>query len=323
MAQESPRARPVQLHVIHDFGGGSAKWLSDFVRADTQRVNLVLRPFAHEAAMANGVALYADAASEDPVKVWKFATPIAATVPTHGEYRAALDEIVSTHGVQALLVSSLIGHTLEVLDTGLPTVVVCHDYFPWCPGVNLYFDGGARHDEANVDEHDRHDQGFGPFASFPAARRLEVRERFVELVQRPNVTLAAPSESVSRNLRRLDARFEAARFVTIPHGYGDPLPHVDLGPLLPDERLRILILGQLSEAKGQALLDQALPRLTTFADVFLLGCREQGEFYKYERHVSVESHYDHAGLPGHVAMIRPHVALMMSVVSETFGYAVS
>ena len=324
MAQESPRARPVQLHVIHDLGGGSAKWLSDFVTADTQRVNLVLRPFAHDAAMASGIALYAGAATEDPVKVWKFATPIAATVPAHAEYRAALDQIVSTHGVQALLVSSLIGHSLEVLGTGLPTVVVCHDYFPWCPAVNLYYDGDARHDAgANGDERDRADGGFGPFAHFPPARRLEVRERFLELVRRPGVTLAAPSESVSRNLRRLDARFEEVRFVTIPHGYGDPLPHVDVGSFPADDRLRILVLGQVSTAKGKELLDAALPRLTSFADLFLLGCREQGEFYKFEPHVNVVSDYQHAQLPGHVAMIRPHVALMMSVVSETFGYAVS
>lgn len=323
MAQESPRARPVQLHVIHDLGGGSAKWLSDFVAADTQRVNLVLRPFAHDAAMASGAALYADAASEDPIKVWRFATPIAATVPTHVEYRAALDEIISTHGVQALLVSSLIGHSLEVLDTGLPTVVVCHDYFPWCPAINLYYDGDARSDGANVDERDRDDGGFGPFATFPPAQRQETRERFIELVRRPNVTLVAPSDSVSRNLRRQDARFEEARFVTIPHGYGDPLPHVDVGPLPPDERLRILVLGQISTAKGKELLDAALPRLTSFADVFLLGCREQGELYKFEQHVSVVSQFEHADLPDHVAMIRPHLTLMMSVVSETFGYAVS
>src|SRR5688572_16770154 len=238
MAQESPRARPVQLHLIHDLGGGSAKWLSDFVRADTQRVNLVLRPFAHGAAMASGVALYADAASEEPTKVWKFATPIAATVPAHAGYRAALDEIVSTHGVQALLVSSLIGHSLEVLDTGLPTVVVCHDYFPWCPAINLYYDGVCGHcDAERVATCEGGNPDYNPFAGFDAALRVAARERFVELARRPHVKMAAPSDSVGRNLKRLEPRFADVAFTTIPHGYGNPLPRVELPELAADERL--------------------------------------------------------------------------------------
>src|SRR5687767_11997723 len=127
MAQQHASARPVQLHVIHDLGGGSAKWLADYCKADTARTNLVMRPFAHDSAMASGVALYDGPLAETPLKVWKFSHRIAATVPEHSEYRAALAEVVTTHGVGAVLVSSLIGHSLDVLDTGLPTAIVCHD----------------------------------------------------------------------------------------------------------------------------------------------------------------------------------------------------
>src|SRR5688500_10125525 len=324
MAQESPRARPVQLHLIHDLGGGSAKWLSDFVRADTQRVNLVLRPFAHGAAMASGVALYADAASEEPTKVWKFATPIAATVPAHAGYRAALDEIVSSHGVQALLVSSLIGHSLEALDTGLPTVVVCHDYFPWCPAVNLYYDGVCGHcDAERIAACEAGNSDYNPFEGFDPAMRVAARERFVGLVRRPHVRTAAPCGSVGRHLTRREPRLADVAFTTIAHGYRNPLPRVELDDLAPGERLRVLVLGQLSRAKGQLLLEAALPRIAPFADVTMVGAREVGELYKYKPDVQVVAHYDMADLPGHLAAIRPHVGLLASVVSETFGYALS
>src|SRR4051812_43298227 len=132
--------RPVQLHVIHDLGGGSAKWLADYVRADQSRTNLVLKSFTFDSSAGAGVGLFAAPDDEAPLKAWRFSTPIAAAVVAHEEYRAALEEIVAGHGVDAVIVSSLIGHSLEALDTGLPTLVVNHDYFPYCPSINLYFD---------------------------------------------------------------------------------------------------------------------------------------------------------------------------------------
>src|SRR6185436_10289073 len=124
---DASSSRPVQLHVIHDLGGGSAKWLADFANADRSRTNLVLRSFTFDSAAGGGVALFAFPTDEAPIKAWRFSAPIAAIVVSHPEYRAALDEVILGHGVDALIVSSLIGHSLEVLETGLPTVVVNHD----------------------------------------------------------------------------------------------------------------------------------------------------------------------------------------------------
>ena len=56
MATDEKSARPVQLHVIHDLGGGSAKWLRDFGRADDARTNLVLRSFTYDQAAGGGGA---------------------------------------------------------------------------------------------------------------------------------------------------------------------------------------------------------------------------------------------------------------------------
>ena len=324
MAHESPGARPVQLHVIHDLGGGSAKWLVDFCDADTARTNLVLRPFAHDAAMGAGVALFADPAAEVPLKVWKFAERIEATVPHHAGYAAALREVIEAHGVQGLIVSSLIGHSLEALETGLPTLVVCHDYFPWCPAINLHYGqvcgkcDGARVAECHQDNPD-----YNPFSGFEPPARIAARERYVELVRRPSVRVVVPSASVAGNLQRLEPRFAQLHFDVVPHGYGKPLPHVDLGALSSEERLRVLVPGQLSLAKGLRLLRGAIPELTRFADVYFLGCREAGEYFRFHDHVHVTSDYQLDELPGHVRAIRPHVAVCASVVAETFGYALS
>src|SRR5512141_1600958 len=112
------QARPVQLHVIHDLGGGSAKWLADYGEADGDRFNLVLRSFAHDTAAGAGVSLHVGTAPDAPaLRAWKWSERIAAVATSHPEYRAALAEIIRDHSVEGLVVSSVIGHSLDVLDT--------------------------------------------------------------------------------------------------------------------------------------------------------------------------------------------------------------
>src|SRR5204863_9906634 len=112
--------------------GGSAKWVEDYARADSQRANLILRPYSHDRAMAGGVALFA-AGRDEPLKAWPFAQPIVATVLSHPEYKQALGEILRSHRVDVLVVSSLSGRARAVLDTGLPTLMVNQAHEPDCP----------------------------------------------------------------------------------------------------------------------------------------------------------------------------------------------
>ena len=320
----SRKGLPIQLHVIHDLGGGSATWLRDFCAADTGRSNLVLRSFTQSDAMGCGIALYANVSDEVPVKMWHFANQIQATVVTHAEYLCALNEIIVKYRVDALLVSSVIGHSLDVLNTDLPTVVVNHDYFPYCPAINICFGNVCKQcDETRIGRCYRDNPKFNPFVTFLPPERVAVREQFLALVARQNVTMAVPSRSVEENLVRLDERFRRASFVTIPHGYGRELKKIDVPAPLLNDRFRILVLGQLSVSKGVELLRESLDALTEFADVYLIGCRELGEFFKFRVGVHVFENYQIDDLPIHVANVNPHVGLLMSVVPETFSYALT
>ena len=317
-------ARPVQLHVIHDLGGGSGKWLADFASADEERQNLVLRSFTHGSAAGSGVALFARPGDDTPLRTWRFAREIPAVLVHHEEYRSALEEILRDFNVGGLIVSSVIGHSLDVLDTGLPTVVVLHDYFPYCPAINLYFGSRCTHcDGQRVAQCAGGNPEFNPFKDFPPGVRLEVRERFVEQVHRSNVHIAVPSASVAANLRQLDRRFDDVEFHVIAHGYGKPISRIESHAEMAHGRLRILVLGQLSVAKGLDLLRGALPALTAFADVFFVGAREVGTIFQYTPAVQVVSQFEPHELPIHVAHISPHVGLLPSIVPETFNYALS
>ena len=60
-----------------------------------------------------------------------------------------------------------------------------------------------------------------------------------------------------------------------------------------------------------------------FAEVYLVGCRELGEVFKFKAGVHIFADYDIDELPRHVAAINPHVGLLMSIVPETFSYALT
>ena len=314
----------VQLHVIHDLGGGSVTWLRDFCLADSDRKNLILKSFTENSAMGCGIALYAHVQDEVPLKMWHFSDQIQATVVTHPEYSQALAEIIAEFRVDALLVSSVIGHSLDVLNTDLPTALVNHDYFPYCPAINIHFGAVCKQCDPNrVGQCFRDNPQFNPFVTFLPRERVDVREKFLSLIARPNVTMIVPSNSVQENLVRLDERFMQAKFVTIPHGYGRELKKIRAPALLANDRLRILVLGQISVPKGLELLRGSLDTLTQFADIYLLGCRELGEFFKFKDCVHVYENYEIEALPAHVAAINPHVGLLMSIVPETFSYALT
>ncbi|MEO8385153.1 MAG: glycosyltransferase [Betaproteobacteria bacterium] len=319
-----PNTLPVQLHIIHDLGGGSATWLRDFCLADIGRKNLVLRSFTQNTAMGCGVSLYAHVLDETPLEIWHFANQIQATVVAHMEYSRVLDEIIQQYNVDALLVSSFIGHSLDALRTNLPTVVINHDYFPYCPAINIHFGEVCKQCDGNrIERCYRDNPKFNPFITFQPPERAEVREEFLRLVAQPNVTMVTPSHSVETYLVRLDARFLGARFKTIAHGYAGVLTKIDAPMPLENDRLRILVLGQLSVAKGVELLHTTLDSLTEFADIYLLGCRELGEYFKFKVGVHVLERYAVEELASHVAAINPHVGLLMSIVPETFSYALT
>lgn len=314
-------ARPVQLHVTHDLGGGIAQWLGDYCRADAERTNLVLRPYSQSPAFGEGVALYGSAADAFPLRLWLFSEPIGAAVVEHAEYRDVIRAVVDEFGVDGVVVSSLIGHSLDVLDTGLPTLVVCHDYFPYCPAINIHYQGICTQcDAARLTECHGHNPDFNPFREFPPQLRLRVREAFVERVAAGRLTLVAPSQSVLDHLTRLEPRFRKGGAVVIPHGHGTVFDKLEHGEAGKEGRLRILVLGMLAPSKGIGLLREACGEIAAFADLYLVGSGELGALFEGEAGVHVMGGYTLDALPDIVRRIAPHAGLLMSICAETYGY---
>ena len=319
----APKIRPpVQLHITHSWGGGLDYWVGQYCGTDKVRDNLVLRSIGTWGAFGQRIALYRSAVMDQPLRYWDLDYPIRATALAHLQYRAILREVIADFGVEALLISSLIGHALDALTTGLPTVIVAHDYYPFCPAIVIRFNEVCSHCELERLERcfvENEQNRF--FRNVSATEWLSLRRRFAQLAVTETVRFAVPSPAVARHWQTLVSELRDSSFTVIPHG-------LDFAPArLPapvaGERLRVVILGSLAPQKGLVLLEQLWPLIADRIDLYLVGCDGGGETVQGQPGMTVIPRYHHAELPDLLASIQPEVGLLLSIWPETFSYTLS
>jgi GT2 family glycosyltransferase len=313
--------KPLTLHVTHSWGGGVAQWVHSFIAADEKGLNFQLRsegPQSEEGA-GQRLSLYFGNKTDAPIASWWLQPPIRSTIESSKQYRSILREISRRYGVGRIIVSSLVGHSLDALGTGLPTVQVLHDFYPCWPLLGIH-PGNYQTLEQALSENtllpDFRDRDPQAWKSLGDSWRQTVRAC--------KVTVAAPSRSVADMLRELDPAWSAIDIKIVPHG----LPPFQVpAEVLPrdrvDGKLRLVIPGRIQEGKGQALLLKAINELTQYAQVYLLGAGMEGKAFFGCTGVNVIVQYSRHELPALLANIGPHIAGLLSVVPETFSYTLS
>jgi GT2 family glycosyltransferase len=317
--------RPVVLHVVHGWGGGVEAWVRDLARADGAHCHLALVAHGDSGRRRYGerLSLRWPAGDAGALREWPLGAPIAATVAESAEYRAVLAEVVRDFAVDAVVVSSLIGHSLDALASGLPTIVVCHDRYPAWPLLHDDFDDPARRFDADDLRATLAARRDSPFAERDPAAWLALRERWLDALAAAHATLVFPGEALRASLLRIEPRLAALGWRVIPHGLPPfAAPVRDSAPPAR-ARPRVLVLGRLNGAKGEALLARLLPAAVRHVDLHLLGCGKAGEAFFGQSGVSIELDYDRDQLPAALARIAPDFALLPSTVAETFSYTLS
>jgi GT2 family glycosyltransferase/glycosyltransferase involved in cell wall biosynthesis len=319
---EPPDDRPLLLHLLHGWGGGVHGFVRDLCRADREHRHLVLVARADPGAAhtADRLDLHADL-DAPPVRSWPLTPAIDGSAIRHDGYRALLERLLARFGVDGVMVSSLIGHSLDALRTGLPTTVVCHDYYPAWPVLHCDFgDRGRRFDRAELAAAVARG-ALAPLPARDADHWWSLREDWLKALAEADARLVAPSDSVRRNLCRMLPALAERDWRVIPHGV-EPLPRVEYAPPARP-RPRILVLGRVSGGKGEALLAQVIPALTGQVDFHLLGCGQAGMRFFGQGGVDIELDYRRDDLPAHVARIRPDAALIAASVAESYSYTLS
>jgi GT2 family glycosyltransferase/glycosyltransferase involved in cell wall biosynthesis len=319
--------RPVTLHVTHSWGGGVSQWVRTFIENDNGSTHLQLRSESPQSGQGHGqrISLYAGNLLDCPLESWWFQPPVLSVDDRNEQYFQILEYVKTRYGVGRLMVSSLVGHSLDALRTGLPTIQVLHDFFPAWPLLSIhpetYIGADGRTDLERALAETRNDSEFHD----RSARSWDhIRDAYLAALKEHAVAVTAPSRSVADLQARLDARWNEIDIRIIPHAF-PPLENpgpVQARPRL-DERLRLVIMGRMQPGKGQALLQKALPRISPFAHVYLVGAGKNGEAFFGIPGVNVLVDYARERLPAILHEIGPHVAALLSVVPETFGYTLS
>jgi GT2 family glycosyltransferase/glycosyltransferase involved in cell wall biosynthesis len=326
-AAPAVRAGAPTLHVTHSWGGGVARWVESFIEADAEGTHFQLCAEGPESGKGCGqrLSLYFGNRLETPVARWWLQPPIPSSTERHPAYRAILDSLLSRYGIGRIVVSSLVGQSLDALAAERPTLQVLHDYFPRWPLLGIHplpylRTEGAVDLERATGEHPL----LAEFRDHDAAGWQALGERWRETVQARGVRVVAPSRSVVELLNRLDPAWAGTAVEVIPHGL-PPLPGT--AEVLPraraDGRLRIVIPGRIQEGKGQQLLLEALPELTRHARICLLGSGKAGEAFFGRPEVDVVIQYRRDELRDLLAAIGPQVAALLSIVPETFSFTLS
>ena len=316
--------QPVRLHISHSWGGGIARWLADFARADGGHTNLLLRSVGDRNQAADCLELVTPDDVNRPLLRWPLPAPIAATAVTDATYRTILAEIIALFGVRQILVSSLIGHSLDILDTGLPTVVVQHDYYPFCPALFIHFGSVCSRCDANrLADCLQHNEHNVFWHSATAEDWLTLRPAFAARLAQPHIRWVAPSASVHRHLGQLDAALAKVPCRIIEHGLDAALFPPRPMPPPGTGKLRLLVPGRLAPHKGQALLLAALPLLRPHAELILAGAGRYADALAGEPGVTIIPDYRLDELGGLLDTIRPDATLLLSIVPETFSYTLS
>ncbi|MHB8680343.1 MAG: hypothetical protein ACYC7G_11465, partial [Rudaea sp.] len=135
-------AKPVVLHVLHGWGGGAERFVRDLAATDNDRHHLVFiaRGNFDRRRYGEVLELHDATLGMPPWRSAVLSDAIASTALAHRGYREFLDGVVHDFGVDAVVVSSLIGHSLDALRTGLPTTYFIHDFYPLWPLLHRNLD---------------------------------------------------------------------------------------------------------------------------------------------------------------------------------------
>ena len=320
------RGPGVILHISHSWGGGLGRWISDFCAAEDEHLHLVLKSVGSREAAAQALALHLGTA-QVPLKQWTLSTPIQSTSLGSFEYREILTEIKNAFAVRGVIVSTLIGHSVDIYDIDAPMIQVLHDYYPWCPPLYATWSNPCDTcDSERLGRCLKENPSHQFFGDETWDWYVALREQFLKKVISRNLAVVAPSLSVKKRWQQLAPSLRDYPVTVIGHG----LPEWELDAFAghrwespPGKRLHLVVLGVLSEHKGVETLQKLLPQLLEQYRVTLLGTGPDAPTFQKHPRLTVEKWYQLPDLPAKLKGLEPDLALLLSTVPETFSYTLS
>ncbi len=314
--------KPTALHIVMDWGGGVHQWVNDFIHSHDEMHHLVLSSQGEFFRQQQGEQFKLNWQHTEGMQLAAFhlSAPIKITTVQQPQYQQILQSIIRHWDIQLMVVSSLIGHAMDCLGTGLPTLRVLHDYFPHWPSLNAQLDV-TQISDADVKQalENSSDEPFGPIT----LSQLTVwQHTHNQLLEQDNVQIIAPDESVKLNHLKLPHASAFRKTQIIAHATQTIKP---INYQANNEPFKVLVLGRISPPKGQQILLQCIQALVDDSSIqfVLLGAGTDSQLFTPFTNTQVIPDYDHAELAEQLQQINPQLALLTSVTAETFSYTLS
>jgi GT2 family glycosyltransferase/glycosyltransferase involved in cell wall biosynthesis len=253
---------------------------------------------------------------------------ITAFPHTSEEYDGIVRAWMIKYSIELLHVRHIAWHSLGLMTEarmlGIPIAFSFHDFYTICPTVKLLdenasFCGGVCTASKGECQHELWDE-----PDFPALKNRAIQtwqQRFAEALKLADM-LITTSPSAREIILARYPELDAKRFVVIPHGRDFPAFH-DLAPEWKrGEPLRILVPGNISIAKGGALLKKMLDQAPKGAiELHVMGniANDTG----LRRTVIDHGTYHRSEFARIVREIRPHIGAVFSIWPETYCHTLT
>lgn len=325
--QKTTITAETRLHISHSWGGGIEKWVGDYAKND-EATNFSLETNTTKLAAGYALTLWIHQnGKKQKVSTWELATPINSSSINHGEYREILHGIIDQLNVKTLFISSLIGHSLDALTTGKETLIILHDLYPFCPAFFGFFKKSAcEHcDGASLTACQSENELFYFKNRIEPTQWTALRQAYAESIKNNQIKLIAPSTSAWQRWQLLLPAIKDIPCTIIPHGTDltatDESAHEDIRG--NSNRLKAVILGRLATHKGKEIAQQAIPSISQYCDILILGCGTDCADFEKKESITIVQEYETGNLAEIINEFKPDIALLLSIVPETFSYTLS
>ncbi len=205
---------PTNLHITHQDERAGNEWIKAFSHNDPFSENVVLEARGDQ-FNAGLLQVVQDADRKRTHLTENFRQPITLTAIKHEESKAFLLRTIDELEISHIYVSSLRGHSLDVLEMPVPTTIAHHDIFLFCIARTAVF--GSPCETCGVQELTQ--CWYGNLAvKNPVRIRywLQLRDHFFGLLAKRNVAYIVNSDQIEERLLRLDVRFAQMEIHVVP-----------------------------------------------------------------------------------------------------------
>lgn len=303
--------RTIILFITHRRGGGTERHVRELARHIEQNAEvLVLRPYLWSVTSLDWI---------------KSGERFRLYFHIDRDYPALLN-FLRLAGVSQVHFHHLFGHDPRInniaADLGLPYDFTIHDYYTICPRISLTsidnrYCGEPDEQQCNACLQLRPPSGSANIQNWRAQNGALLKNA---------MHVFCPSEDATQRIRTY---FDDARVVFAPHLDVDPeisLPVSKVPPLPQSGKLRIVVIGAMSQIKGADILEQCsilTQRHNLPLQFHLIGYAYKDMAGLPDDVLAIHGEYDDADLQQLILDAQPHVIWFPAQWPETYSYTLS